>query len=1015
MNFSFACQAQWPVTSVMNGFILSILVLSLASNSIGATQSSTVNCGPSGSFSMAGSTTVSSVAQAWAGTYENSCGNSITVQGGDDTSGARRVCGVTSAGSTVDVGLLSRELTSSEAVPVKTNTAGSIGYTYQCAQGIKTRKVIQVDAAIDGAAFVAVRNGVAANCIANLPGGGLTVGQLRWIYSNYTLAQLRATGLPHTDIPHSDRNDNTHYWSELCNTRNANNTCAQYCPATEIKFAGSPPGSSLYDFVVNKLLLDAANGEGIATNRHYFSDQSNNPANELVFLESNIEAIGYFGFAYFFSLGSNIFIIPLQSGTSDLGYNMPTEDTISSGAYAMERRLTMEVRSDDATTLALLQGFFEFAYSSQGNALVKGTGLIPIPELDQILMLSRLNATGGVDLTTVVCGPPGPILIRGSATVYPVAKVWGFIYNAACNNSLSVEQGPSTVGAESVCKWPGNHYVDIGDMSRPFKSTEAVVQSDTFTYKCLSPGDPIHTVRQLPVAIDGLTVSFAINSVAANCIASLKGLTVDQLRWMYSSFTRAQLIATGWDPNSVPNSDGNDNTHFWSELGGNNCPATEIRIAGSPSTSGTYEFFTTVVLKSQATGETIATNRPTGYFNVPQDNPNLVVQYLLLYNSAVGFFGYAYYAANNSTVGAAPIENDKGTYVSPDPTVIADDTYNPFSRRIFMNLNTAFLSLEKTAPFVTFGFTVKGDALVRATGLSPIPSSVKTLYINQRLTVTPPSCFSANNKVIVRNKGIMLLRDVKLGDYVLNAYGQYDQVYSWAHYAPDMADGLFLKIQVAGLTEPLELSPDHMLFVLAEEKGPRGLKVVPASSLVKGDQVKVVGRYDEVAVVESIQRVVRQGAFAPFTMSGTIAVSNIACSVYVDLQNGNPPGVLVLGGHPTPISSQFASHVLLSSQRIICRLSSFCQTETRDDRGISTWLATPIAIAEWWIRHPQQQSKPVAFTLFVITFALALVMYCVEQVLAARGLWVLFLIASCTFFRLRRRSVDVMVSNKKGV
>jgi hypothetical protein len=262
--------------------------------------------------------------------------------------------------------------------------------------------------------------------------------------------------------------------------------------------------------------------------------------------------------------------------------------------------------------------------------------------------------------------------------------------------------------------------------------------------------------------------------------------------------------------------------------------------------------------------------------------------------------------------------------------------------------------------------------------------------------------------VIVQNKGAMLLQDVKLGDLVLNAYGQYDLVYSWAHFAP-RTEAVFLKIKVTGMMQPLELSPNHMLFKMVKGRDyycHQKIMAVPASSLVEGDRVMVVGANVAMATIQSIQRVVRRGAFAPFTMSGTIAVNHIACSVYVDLQQGSSPGVLELNGHATPFSTHFASHVFQSSHRIICKMCSYCNAETHDNRGISNWVTTPLLTAEWLLHPPQQlQYKLVSSIILASALGVALLVYGVEQILAARGpvIFVLLLVLWAVIHRRNRR------------
>lgn len=103
-------------------------------------------------------------------------------------------------------------------------------------------------------------------------------------------------------------------------------------------------------------------------------------------------------------------------------------------------------------------------------------------------------------------------------------------------------------------------------MSRQWKDTEAEKQADGYTYNCLI-GDTTRSAIQIDVAIDGLSVVVKSGGAAAGCLDKLPGLTIDQLRWIFSSYTDSELTATGWDAAAaIPNSDNDENTHLWSEL-----------------------------------------------------------------------------------------------------------------------------------------------------------------------------------------------------------------------------------------------------------------------------------------------------------------------------------------------------------------------------------------------------------------------------------------------------------------
>jgi phosphate transport system substrate-binding protein len=156
---------------------------------------------------------------------------------------------------------------------------------------------------------------------------------------------------------------------------------------------------------------------------------------------------------------------------------------------------------------------------------------------------------------------------------------------------------------------------------------------------------------------------------AAACIESLGGLTVHQLRWIFSNYTAEMLEGTGWDSTTLTNSDNDDATHLWSELSAD-CPDAEIKIAGHGSESGTYEYFAETVFADMDNGESFDVNRPDGYFNSLAD-PD-IIEFLADNADAVGYVGYAYYQENQETVVAAAIENVEGEFVAPDATTVAD-------------------------------------------------------------------------------------------------------------------------------------------------------------------------------------------------------------------------------------------------------------------------------------------------------------------------------------------------------
>ena len=68
----------------------------------------------------------------------------------------------------------------------------------------------QIDVAIDSLVFILINGGLAAQCLRKLDGDGLSVDQLRWMYSNYTTSQLLISGWDSSGITNDDNNETSH-------------------------------------------------------------------------------------------------------------------------------------------------------------------------------------------------------------------------------------------------------------------------------------------------------------------------------------------------------------------------------------------------------------------------------------------------------------------------------------------------------------------------------------------------------------------------------------------------------------------------------------------------------------------------------------------------------------------------------------------------------------------------------------------------------------------------------------
>ena len=352
------------------------------------------------------------------------------------------------------------------------------------------------------------------------------------------------------------------------------------------------------------------------------------------------------------------------------------------------------------------------------------------------IVLSRAVVTQGQDLT---CGPSGtvePLSFAGPPSVQTLVEAWQKGYSQMCAGAaqeMIVEGESSADGAARVCgSRTGAAPVDMGGVSRLLQNAEAKTE-DGWHYDCQRSR---RTTIFVDVAVEGLSVFIKNSGPAQECLQLLGGLTLDQLRWMYTSFSMAELKASKtWDPASVPYSDDNDETHLWSELF-HECAAVEIQLAGDLEGSLSYKYFVDNVLTSHREGETIrsTTILPQLHDNTTNTLPlqqyfgsgdnALLVNFLEEYEGAISFMGLGHTLSKNvrpllGSLEAVRIQNEKGDFTKPDFAAIEDSAY-ALSRRLYIAVNDAPDSLAKTRPFLDFGYTDEGSDLLKEEGFWPI-------------------------------------------------------------------------------------------------------------------------------------------------------------------------------------------------------------------------------------------------------------------------------------------------------
>jgi ABC-type phosphate transport system substrate-binding protein len=401
------------------------------------------------------------------------------------------------------------------------------------------------------------KKGLASDCIGRLE--GLSIPQLRWIFSSFSDQELINDGWDLNSVAYLDNDPSTHYWSEL----DAN------CPDQEIVIAG-PQADAGAALLFQELVFGSSSDETFDTSRHgsFFSAVDSSELS--TYLAANDTAIAFFDIGFILSeidldgLALVSVVVPGEDG-EDETLSKPSAASFQDGSYPLARTIRF-LLFNDTDSLQNSRGYVEHAFSEIGDLDTKAQGFSPLSSSAKLLMTTRIQSESGIPKEVIesYCGPPGgKISIAGSSTVFPIAKSWAEIYSTHCDVEITVEGGGSSNGAGRACAVSElGTPVDIGDMSREWKDTEAVSLGEDYIYGCVE-GDKTRSAIQVDVAIDGVTVAVAQSGQAFECIEIIGGLTSHQLRWIYSNYNDRMLTETGWDPTSLKNSDSNSQTHKW--------------------------------------------------------------------------------------------------------------------------------------------------------------------------------------------------------------------------------------------------------------------------------------------------------------------------------------------------------------------------------------------------------------------------------------------------------------------
>lgn len=247
--------------------------------------------------------------------------------------------------------------------------------------------------------------------------------------------------------------------------------------------------------------------------------------------------------------------------------------------------------------------------------------------------------------------PEDPIVIDGSSTVFRISRAAQESYKKLHPNTNVVVDIHGTGGGFN------NYFAgqcDIIDASRDATETEAA-----------NANDAKNAWTRYLVGYDGITV------------------VVNRKNTWVNSLTTAQLKAL-FAPGSK--------IMTWRDLDPK-WPARNIRLFTPDNASGTHEYFCEEIIDKK-----LKSQRRDVQAN---SDDNFLVKGVAGSANALGYFGYAYYAANKDLLKAVPIQDGPAAKpVAPTPETILSKDYRPLSRPLYIFARKSAMGRPEFADFV---------------------------------------------------------------------------------------------------------------------------------------------------------------------------------------------------------------------------------------------------------------------------------------------------------------------------
>jgi phosphate transport system substrate-binding protein len=265
----------------------------------------------------------------------------------------------------------------------------------------------------------------------------------------------------------------------------------------------------------------------------------------------------------------------------------------------------------------------------------------------------------------------GTLKIDGSSTVFPITEA---IVKEFKTHNQKIEIDSKFSGTGGGFKKFCQGETQISSASRPISEQEMEA--------CRQVGTPY---VELPIGFDALTIVVNPQNTWA------KDITLAELKRL-------------WEPAAQ------GKVKTWQQVR-SSWPATPITLFGPGKDSGTYDYFTEVVMGKDGASRSDYT---------ASEDDDALVKGVSQAPAALGYFGLAYAEANQSKLKVLGVDNGQGIVV-PSRETVEKAQYQPLSRPLFIYVNAkAAQDKPELRSFVEFYLT-NSKELVNTVGYIPLP------------------------------------------------------------------------------------------------------------------------------------------------------------------------------------------------------------------------------------------------------------------------------------------------------